>query len=168
MSSNNQKAGSDFGEFIALFARTVEQNAGFYLKSLVANLGWLDTSFPDWYVWLALLAAMAVSLFGAAPQKVAVDAKAKLICFSFFILFFAAAHFHVYWTDGHYSCGNDAFIKGIQGRYFLPLSPLPFVALCNRNRAMERIGRYNGVVANLVALCSMLLTIPILEARYCG
>ena len=168
VSSNNQKAGSDFGEFIALFARTVEQNAGFYLKSLVANLGWLDTSFPGWYVYLVLLAAIGVSLFGAAPQKASVGAKAKLICFSFFILFFAAAHFHVYWADGHYSCGNDAFIKGIQGRYFLPLSLLPFVALCNKGRTMERIGRYNGIVAPLVALCSMLLTISILEARYFG
>ena len=166
VTSNNQKAGSDLAEFATLFFNTVECKAGFYLHSFIARLGWLDTAFPDWYIAFIFILAIAISLLGDEPKTFAVHWKTKAYCLSFFILFFIGAHLNMYLTDGFFSKRGESLILGIQGRYFIPLSILPFLSLYNGNRKWAKFVKYNKVLLILGAIVSMVLSFSILKCRY--
>ncbi len=100
-----------------------EQGEG-YWKAFVGILGWLDTVLPDYVYYLYF--GIFVLLWAAdktAPR--AIRWADRIWAFSALILGLALVLTSQYllWT----SVGKGT-IDGVQGRYFIPLSPLPFFA----------------------------------------
>ena len=102
----------------AVIARGFEHDGILIVRSFIAMLGWLDVPGSWWFIaiyWLALIAACQPAA-GDPPAPsawkmgvVAASALTSVIIFAFLN--------YLIWTE----VGTD-HVKGIQGRYFIPLS----------------------------------------------
>jgi uncharacterized membrane protein len=141
---------------------TLSLRWGFYLSSMVGNLGWLDTPLPKLFVGatLVLLAASLVpvviglvGLFRARQFGGPLSAFGALTL-SFGLIFGAL---YMTWTPvGH------GIVEGVQGRYFLPLLSI-FVLLADQtsNLHRSRIGLVTGRVLAAAQMAWPVLSIAI-------
>jgi uncharacterized membrane protein len=115
--------------FITVLFKTVFVYRGdYYLSEFVGNLGWLDTPLPSFFVVLFLamliIAAIGDSTFGINPGW-----KWKAIPLIGFIMAVAVIETVYYIYASPY---KGIAVEGVQGRYFIPYSPLFFLLFYNR------------------------------------
>lgn len=105
-------------EFLRVaFASATDDNlSGFYARSFIGQLGWLDTQLPSpFYVVLGIGLAVCLAIAAVrAPWRLAADGRAALAftaVASVLLIFFALL---VTWTPH-----PAKTIEGVQGRYFI-------------------------------------------------
>jgi len=139
----------------------------FYGRSFVGVLGWLDTALPSaiYAAWGLLLATAAAWTLAVADWRQARWTHAAGAVLALCSALLVPLLLLLMWTPF-----ESPTIDGVQGRYFL----LPALALASAVPSQRDGdgGRFiPGVVAGfalLVALYSLVVTLPVLVARYYG
>ena len=93
-----------------------------YFDHFVGRLGWLDIGLPDSVELAYLLAFLYVALSSGAGFS----PRVRMLVLSVFVasLVMVSVSQYMIWTPV-----GSSDVDGIQGRYFLPVSPLPLIAL---------------------------------------
>jgi len=99
----------------------------FYVKSFIGKPGWLRLSLPDWLVVLYLVTLCIVVLFNFSTE-IRMKKRHKMLIGGLFVLgvVLVLTGLYVGWT----AVGKN-YIGGVQGRYFIPFSPLLFLLFYN-------------------------------------
>jgi uncharacterized membrane protein len=129
----------------------------------IGHLGWLDVKLP-WPLrksYLAVLFAVAVVESGGG---IILNRRQKSIIL-FSVIVCTAALFtsqYVTWTPY-----MDKFIKGPQGRYFIPLSPLIFSLLHNRRKFLDIDGKpFIRFVCYFLLICWLWVVLLLVKRYY--
>jgi len=119
-----------------LYKNTFVNGIRFYLETFVGQLGWLNLYLPAWlinfYLFVLLFAALVVS---TGDFRLGIPARVWMAAVFFLGIFLIETAMYLYWTPV-----GQGFVEGVQGRYFIPLSPLLFLALSFN--LSERVVRY--------------------------
>ncbi len=130
---------NNLNEFVKIIIHTTAQSGQEYLRQFIGVLGWLDTPLPDWLIWSYYLVLLIVA-FVDTRDDIGISFKNRLIMFSVFTLTGLLIYTALYltWTNV-----GGSIIQGIQGRYFIPISPLFLLLFYNRKiRLNERISGF--------------------------
>jgi len=148
------------GQFLRIVFITLSDHPSNQLRSFVGILGWLDAPLSNRFIksYYFMLALTALATGGAgirvsARQRLLAIAVAAACVLALLVVCYAV------WTRV-----GDPIVEGIQGRYFIPLSPLACVVLYNRSCAIE--SRLWGPVVAVYSVFSGLLTVVVLWQRY--
>ncbi|MGB7275835.1 MAG: DUF2142 domain-containing protein [Geitlerinemataceae cyanobacterium] len=148
-------------EFAATFGRTFVREGINYLHQFIGVLGWIDTPLPGFFVlsyWTVLIFVSLFVQFGNSSTTISF--KQKIIISIVLALNIVVLSSLAYlWNP----IGSQS-IGGIQGRYFIPISPLFFMLLVNRKFEFDR--RILQKIIVLYLLFSCILTLTILIHRY--
>ncbi len=133
-----------------------------FMEEFVGKFGWLDTSLPIpvWAGYWAVLVALA--LFGGDPEK-GMASRTRLIIGGTFLAGFLAVCFALYL---HWSFVGAEGIGGIQGRYFIPFSPLLFLVVYNRRLAGALPAAGPAVLATVAASTALASAAAAMLDRY--
>ncbi len=101
----------------------------FYLDSFVGILGWLSCPLPKLLInsYLTILLISAVLDY---KRKFKFNFKDKLIAFAIFTASVVAIELAIYLT---WTSLGSGLVEGVQGRYFIPFSPLLFLVFFNNS-----------------------------------
>ncbi len=117
-----------FITFVKIFFTTVFISHGkFYLESFVGILGWLDNPIPPLLVVSYILTLVFITIFNSKKIRTFLSTD-RLILLGIFVTGFVAIEVAIYTT---WSPVGYERIEGAQGRYFIPLAPLFFLAFYN-------------------------------------
>lgn len=148
------------GQFLRIVFTTLSDHPSNQLRSFVGILGWLDTPLPNRFIksyyFMLALAALATGRPGirvSARQRLLAIAVAAACVLALLVVCY------VIWTRA-----GGPIIEGIQGRYFIPLSPLACVVLYNRSWTIE--SRLWGPIVAAYSVFSGLLAVVVLWQRY--
>jgi len=149
--------------FGAVLVTSLISQGSNWLRQGIGILGWLDTLLPlRFYVltsWL-LVIAMVVDPFAHSRIGPATRALHGVVFVTASVAVIAATY--LVWTTV-----GQLRVRGVQGRYFLPLVPLLGVALGIRvDRPLVRTAA--TVVAAVFAVASAAVTIVAVQGRYYG
>ncbi|NWF75894.1 MAG: DUF2142 domain-containing protein [Nitrospirae bacterium] len=140
-------------EFFRIIIQTTLLSGQEYLKHFIGVLGWLDTPLPDWLIWSYYFVLITVALLDS-QNDIQINFKNRLVLFAVFTLIGLLIYTAMYlsWTEV-----GSSIIRGIQGRYFIPIAPLFFLLFYNRRiRLNERIlGLASAVYMIFVLSCSV-------------
>jgi uncharacterized membrane protein len=134
-------------------------------------LGWLDTPMPHGFIRSYQLALVGVALFDSRSD-IHVGARMKLVALGAVCAGLVTVGTMLY-VNGH--AVGVSYVAEIQGRYLIPLSPLPLLALYNRTLRAGILSRFpqerilaRACTAGLVAFVvfSSLLTCFVIARRY--
>lgn len=155
--------------------RVIIENPYFYFKVIagiwntpgidliyefIGILGWLDTKFPRWYYALYLLGILSATLSEPRPALEKNRTYYILISFSLvtsFMLVVTAVY--LYWTP----VGLDKV--AVQGRYFIPLSPL-IILLISNNATKFKLPFRNSLVYLFSLFSSVLMLFQLVNRYY--
>ena len=147
-------------KLLVLIGNTLRVHGLTYLEQYLGGMGWGETKMPFWH-----MVSYGLVLLGVAAcdreKDIAISAKQKAIILSIvvtnIVLIFTLLY--ITWT----SLDSDV-IQGIQGRYFIPLSPLVFLLLYNQKIKLnfKKIGL---AIACYLLFCQT-LTVAVLLNRY--
>lgn len=108
------------------FLNTIVQYSHYYIVSFVGTFGWidtgLDTPLPDILIYIYLVALILVSLLD--NKYFNVNLKQKLVSLTTLTILFASIFVAEYLA---WNAVGNSIIKGIYGRYFIPIAPLFFL-----------------------------------------
>ncbi|ADP77896.1 Protein of unknown function DUF2142, membrane [Methanothermus fervidus DSM 2088] len=137
-------------EFIKILGNTISTKLNLYLIMFVGCFGHLNVYLPEFLVYAYLFMLFFISLSDNA--KFEIHNKQKLIAFFTFLLlsFLIFLFEYLTWTPVGYNT-----ILGVQGRYFIPISPLFFMIF------------HNKTVKKLKIKTNRALTILILFILFC-
>lgn len=134
----------------------------YYFKTFFGQLTWLDL-----YVPIFLSAFVASVASGTAlldkNEKIIVPNSFKII-FSLIAVataFLISALLYITWTPLH---SND--IEGIQGRYFIPVSPLMFLLFYNKRVKWVGFEKYAHIIVYATVIISLIITLNTIINRY--
>lgn len=153
-------------DYLKLNFRTLDRMAlGYYVKTSIGVLGWLDTPFPRWYYELFALFFLVTAAFSslAAPFQVSLKDRAMALLSICSVTFSLLLIEYLLWTDPH-----NQIIEGIQGRYFIP-AILPGCVLVYLNFEWKnKIVRVWDRLVPPFLVFSQTLSLYLLWARYYG
>jgi uncharacterized membrane protein len=110
-----------------LFNSLFISKRAFYLDSFIGIMGWLNKPLPKWhinlYLWILIITALLFS-----NKDIKIGLTNKIIIASIFIagVILIETGLYLIWTP----VGQN-YIEGVQGRYFIPYTPLFFLLLYN-------------------------------------
>jgi len=144
-----------------LLFNTIKADAGFYTRSGIGILGWLDTPLPSWsYIGAAILIiASVIGLMATTrPQPLLLVVAGVAIVAAALLTFLTL---YADWTPV-----GAKTVLGIQGRYLLPLFPIlvACIGLSPRNSRSLRLPGLIGVLVMGMG-CEVTMTIVLLT-RY--
>ena len=142
------------GQYLFILLETIRHRTGYLCDTFVGRLGWLDTPLPTYLVacWWLLLATVAI--FESKPTiPVTLGHKGILSGIGALALLLMFTLMFTYWEPL-----GDTIIRGVQGRYLIPISPLLFMLLYSK-----RLGRdIRGYEPILIIAIGFFLTIALL------
>jgi len=106
-----------------------------YLLGFVGFFGWEYAPLPDLLVYLYIIVLILVAVFD--KKEIKIDLKQKIVYLTTFFVMFVSIFAAEYITWN--SVGSTS-IKGIQGRYFIPIAPLFFFLFYNRKIKVNQKG----------------------------
>jgi uncharacterized membrane protein len=119
--------------YAGILLRTWRENAAVYPEQFVGRLGWLSVELPGWLAAGYLGFLLLVSAGNASRQHL--TWKNRLLC-GVIVAGSALSTFVLLWVLEMHAAGlvhpETATSPGMQGRYFIPLAPVAFLALANR------------------------------------
>jgi uncharacterized membrane protein len=121
--------------FATLLWNTGKDGGWFVCTTYVAVIGWMDLNFPPAIViaYLSLLIFYCWTA-GDRPPLPSPGRAALIVLPTVTISFLAIAFLNLlYWTD----VGSN-YVQGLQGRYFIPLTPPLFLLACSLARQLPR------------------------------
>lgn len=112
--------------YLGIIAGTFFRDAGIYFDQYIGQLGWLNISLPEplRIVYFIIIMSVAISM----PKQQIVSCRQKIIILSTGLSAVVMIATSLYVTSNQV---GKMFIGGIQGRYFIPISPLFFLLLSN-------------------------------------
>ncbi len=111
-------------ELVALYWNTIFNSNSMLLGSLGGRLGWNEISMP--WILVIIICLILVMMANVAGDKITLNSRSKI--FIGIILFIMVGLVWGGMLLGYTEVGSD-YIKGIQGRYFLPFEWLIFLVL---------------------------------------
>jgi uncharacterized membrane protein len=146
--------------FWRIIAGTFQRVGEQYIEEFVGTLGWLDTLLPD----LLIFSYLAILIFTALSdnrKEIRISCQKKgLMGFVFLsITFLICASQYLLWTEV-----GENIIEGIQGRYFIPVSPLFFLFFYH-NKIAFRMRTFVPVIPTY-SVFALTWTAVILLKRY--
>ncbi|MBW4682866.1 MAG: DUF2142 domain-containing protein [Microcoleus vaginatus WJT46-NPBG5] len=131
-----------------------------YLEQLIGKLGWLDTSLPKFHIISYIILLVTVALVSHKSDiKISLFQKTIALIIILLTGLLITTAMYLAWTPV-----GAGLIEGVQGRYFIPLTPLFFLLLYNQKIKINLkipISTLTGY-----ALFSCTLTAAILLKRY--
>lgn len=146
--------------YLVVLAKTVVKGGNSMFNSFIGVLGWTDTKLPLWHTWLCG-GVLFITAFTEKTKDISIKMGAKVL------LLAIASGITILFFTLMYLCFSPVgldLIKGIQGRYFIPLSPILFLMLYNKSIHL----RFKHIDFFLVvyALISLSNTVYVLIERY--
>ena len=137
--------------------RTINVKKEFYLSSFVGAFGWFEAGLPAWFPYFYLFALLGVTVLDK-DQEIMVGRRQRLtgvatLLVAVFVIFTAL-------YNGWSAVGAN-LIKGVQGRYLIPLAPLLFLLFYNQKIAYEK-GRWFYVAMVAISVVTVVLTVRII------
>ncbi len=147
--------------FIKAIVSSISQNFEFFFQSFVGLFGWLTTKLPE-FVYFIFVFLLCVALFRDTRDDFRLSKSQRYTFLTVFLLYFIAvmASMYLFWT----SLGSNA-VTGVQGRYFIPVSPLLF---CLFVSSIKNSGKYisNWIMTGLIGVLVPLLLVFSLQTIY--
>ncbi len=130
------------------------------LEMMVGVLGWSDTRLPG-IIWLTYPPALVLAALTRSDEDPAPGLKQKIIAGLILIAGYTAVFLALYldWTPI-----GKLYIRGIQGRYFIPLLPLFLFLIPNRKVRLR--SRSWPVIFTVFSCLVLLVTVVTLIKRY--
>lgn len=148
-------------EYMSMIIRNLSDHHIYYLSGFVGTLGWLDTKLSPLFVFLYLIILSLTATFDG-KKDMALGAKNKLLSCAVAAGFTALLlTMFLYATEA----GSNDIVR-IQGRYFIPISPLIFLILNNSKvSGVFNQKNFNMFIPPFVFL-SLVYTIRVVIRRY--
>lgn len=157
-----------FAFFKAVFA-TCSSNAIYYISTMVATFGLIDTYVPQFICYLYLLLIIITGIVEMSRCSYEISWVMQISSILCYVLSFLGIFFAMYltWAPQEVGVGSN-LITGVQGRYFIPALFLPMMifknkALCKNkyvNEVMEQYDNYFMAVAYAILMvCIMFIVI---------
>ena len=142
---------SHSSEYCRTLITTYVQKGGFYVDTFVGQLGWLDTPLPE-LVRISYLGMLVVAALFEGREGISISLKQKVIIITTLILSVTLISTLAY--IGWSPVGSN-IILDIQGRYFIPLSPLFFLLFYN-----GKLHRFiAGIALQVAVVCYSLFSL---------
>lgn len=139
-----------------------------YIRQFTGVLGFLDTSLPFWILVIEWLIMLIVLVDNAAPRDL-INRKQAFLSLAIAYLEISMITVAIYLT---WERVGATTVIGIQGRYFIPLSPLVALALTRLLRGLHRPCARLMPFAHHLAVATvpsvLLVTLYTLLTRYYG
>jgi uncharacterized membrane protein len=150
-------------EYLSIVFFTFKAKLKFYLASFIGELGWLDTNLPLSFIMFYSFAIAAAGILNFDSEIIISKSKRFIIGGIFALnLFTILTMLFIWWTPP-----GSLLIEGVQGRYFIPFSPLAFVLLYGKKfDKCSRFARAFPYIMTLCALISVAVTYYSLIYRY--
>ena len=135
----------------------------FTFHSFVGNLGWLDNSLPTIIVAAYFIVLILCGLTDN-NKKISINLTQKVtaVIVLFMSILFVDMSMYIFWNK----VGNS-IIEGLQGRYFIPMSPLFLIFLYNKNAGkISIINVGGGIFLTLFSLFVLTFTTWMIINRY--
>lgn len=147
-------------EFTTTILRTFSQEGLDYLHQFIGVLGWVDTPLPGFHVGSYVLILILVA-FWSRDSEIVISAKPKLAIAAILVLNMIVLSTLAYlWNPI-----GAKIIGGLQGRYFIPLSPLFFI-LFYHNKQNFKYPKILQTIVCYYLFFSGTTTLAILIHRY--
>ena len=152
-------------EYIKVLINTLNKKHIFYLKSFIGCLGWLDTGLPYLFTKIYLFALILSALFDF--NKNLTISKRKKIFTGIICLAMAVVLETIGYVLMTKVVGTNV-VYGIQGRYFIPFSPLFFLLFYNSgfSKKLEPLKNLFFLSTIILICISMIITLTALVNRY--
>jgi uncharacterized membrane protein len=147
--------------FAEILWRTLVELPPAAYKSFVGLLGWLDTTLPDTYYWIAAAMLMAAVVVDAAALPATIIQR---LCATLALILAVGGVFlslYLIWTPV-----GARTIDGPVGRYFLPLTPLVGWTVSGAAAPLRRVVRLAWLPLALFPLLTLATLPPVIIARY--
>ena len=143
---------------------TIYDNINFFLETFLYKPGWLNDSLP--FVWYMAVLFGMILLIRSEEENVDLEIRQRLVLGLTFLAGFLFVFFslYIFWTK----VGANK-VQGVQGRYFLGISPLALLAFYKAkfNFRSEYIRKYiNEVVVIFVGLSFVFAIISLWNIYY--
>ncbi|HET6516302.1 MAG TPA: DUF2142 domain-containing protein [Thermodesulfovibrionales bacterium] len=142
-------------EYCRILSKTFMQNGGTYMKSFIGS----ESELLAVCYFVMLLLAMR----SEASERIVISLKQRIVIFAVLCLnvLVVVTLAYIGWT----SVGNET-ISGVQGRYFIPLSPLLAILLYRRKGFFPVNRTLLGLTAAVFSACSLSLTLYAVLKRF--
>jgi uncharacterized membrane protein len=147
------KFGGVLGHTLQMFWRS-------YLETFIGRLGWSETTLPVWLIRSYLGALVIVAAIDGGGDASIVSRLWMILTFVVSSIIIAAL-LYFSWTPTAWPV-----VLGVQGRYFIPLAPLPFLAFSIRRFRVDIAAlRLHWVIVAFVTL-TFAVTLHVIVGRY--
>lgn len=124
---------SDPLNYVSILINTIGALQQSYINSFIGVLGWLDTPLPG-YVYNSYIPMLLFAIILDKRNDITIGRKMKCIFGMAFCSIFILIMVSMYMT---FTKIGDELIRGTQGRYFIPISPLLFILLYNNRKILN-------------------------------
>ena len=155
--------------YIKVLINTLFNFSGFYLETFVGKPGWLDTELPPLLINMYLLVLVFTALI-EFKKDIFIGRNRKIfLAFIFTVMFLVLETvFYIFYTAITLGKVGHETVLGIQGRYFIPFSPLLFFLFYN-NKFSEKLQPFKKLFSLffvIFSFFSMIITLLVLLERY--
>lgn len=134
--------------------------AAYPIVTWIGNLGWIDTPFPVWfYVGFGLLLLLLLATDRAPNIRIALWQRVVLVGIAVLAIVLLLVSLYLIWTPVGIS-----YIRGLHGRYLIPIMPLVLIALHGKLARMPAAW-CNGIVP-IILIMVQAMTIAVVFCRY--
>ena len=150
------------GSYIESILLTFWKNK-FFISTFIGNLGWLDTPLPVLYILAAFITLILMAL-GDGNENVIISIKRKsVLLFSLCsVIFVICTLLYVSWTPV-----GGSVIDGFQGRYLIPVAPVAFALLYNRQLKFPERTKCIGSIIFIV-ISFLVMNYSLISRYYLG
>jgi len=134
--------------------RNIDVQKESYLSSFVGAFGWFEVQLPGWFPYFYLFALLGVTVLDK-DKEIMVEMRQKLTSVVTLLVVVVAIFTAMY--IGWSAVGANQ-IKGVAGRYLIPLAPLLFLLFYNQKIMYEK-GKWFYVVMVAISVVTVVLTI---------
>jgi len=148
-------------EYFSIVFQTFIQNGRLYLDSFVGQLGWSDTGMSE-YFRISYIIMLFAAAFSESRNSIIISLKQRSIIFAAFLLsvLLVSTLAFIGWAPA----GSKSIT--IQGRYFIPLSPLFFLLFHNRKISLDLNSIWPHMAFSCYSLFSLTYTAYVIIERY--
>jgi uncharacterized membrane protein len=145
-----------------IFLNTIKEKWPLYYESFIGVLGWMDTYVPFSLTFFFKVMLLVVGFIDGDRHRVLTWRVRLLILLVFAASLFAlGVSIYVAWTP----TGAD-HILGLQGRYFIPISPLLLLSLCLRRGFFDLAAKRLHLLIIAYLVWALAVTLQTLVQRY--
>lgn len=119
--------------YVKIFIGTFLHHGTDYIGQWVGRLGWMDTYLPKTVIYSYIIVLLFTALTDN-ESEIKIDIKQKILVLISFLAGVAITATLLYLT---YNEVGRSYIMGIQGRYFIPLGPLVYLLIYNRQFSIK-------------------------------